>query len=200
MKMLFHNGSIAENTEKLGIGKINFSTNGMDVLDAFSKSLWYISGLLGIYDIEHYRKIKDKDIFFFYHTQAENEKEYRPADKQSIITELDAIMSGSINNIANWEDTMIKEAAEGTELNAAMGINNGHKVYVNETIYWDTINHFIVVIGKEQLRELAHAFLEEKYKDAFRIYEGLTREDFLSEFVTEENMPKALKQILSLSK
>jgi len=199
MKMLFHSGSIDENNTSLGIGKIHFITNGMDILDGFHHSLWFINGLLGIYDVEHYKKINDKDVYYFYHTKTKNQEE-RVADKQEIVTELDAIMAGSIANIVNYEDAMIKEAAEDIDINKELGFDHD-PYFIEETIFWDVINHFIIVIGKDQLEKLAYTFMEERFKDAFAIYSGLTKDEFLSNFVTsEEMMPESIKKMLSFVK
>jgi len=196
MKMLFHNGKINEDSKRVGIGKIHFSTNGMDVLDSFAHSLWYISGVLGAYDIEHYKKINDKDMFFFYQTMKFSPQTYRVADKVSIVTALDAIMSDNLENVVNFEHTMIKEAAEGTELNAAMGIESDFKTYVDETIFWDTLNNFVIIIGKDQLEKFAYALEEERHKNYLFAFPNRKIEDFIS----DENMHGTVKQMIKVAK
>ena len=196
MMMLFHNGHVPEDAKGLGIEKIRFNTNGMDILDAFSKSLWYINGILGIYDVELYRRVNDKEVFIFYHTMAGKQNEHIVANKQSIIVELNAIMVGYVDNIRNHEDTMIKEAVEGTDLAALTG-NNDYEFHIEETIFWDTLNNFVVIIGREQLEKFAYALEEERHRNLLSAFNEPVN---IADFVNEDTMTTSTKKMLQLAR
>ena len=158
--MLFHSGCANEDSRNIGINRIHFASQETDVLNKFRRSLWYITGMLNLYDIERYKVVNDIDVFFLYYSEALAQEESSVADRQSVINELDIIMSGNSDNIINPESAMIKDSAEGK----VIGINNGLEIYVSEKIFWDTLNNFIIVIGKEQLRILAYILEEERYR------------------------------------
>ena len=187
MKMLFRTGIISKDSNEIGIDKIHFTTFDTDVLNKFGKSLWQVIGLLSRYDIEMYHKINGKDIFYFYD---------RNLDKKLILDELDTIiLRNNIGNIVNYEDVMIKEAIENIDLNKVMSINNGYEVTINETIYWDVLNHFVIIIGKDELRNFALAMEEEKYQNYLEIFNYEKTENF----IPEANMTETIKKMLLLS-
>lgn len=172
MKMLFRNGRIREDATGIGLEKIDFISNDSAVMDFFNHSLWQIKGLLGGYEVELYKRINGQEVFYLYDQRM---------DEQQIIDELDTIFQkDSVENVVNYEETMIKEAVEDTDLNKTMGIKNGHQVLVRETIFWDVLNHFIVIIGKAELFRFGRALEEEKNKDYLSVFPGSTIGDLIS--------------------
>jgi hypothetical protein len=188
MKMYFTSGKFDRRAQGIGMDNFSFSSHDAHMLINFDQSLWHITGLLSRYDVELYDTINKKEIFYIYD---------KKTDKQMIVDELDMlIQDGSVDNVVNYEETLIKEAIEDIDINVAMGIDNGHRVFVEETVFWDVDNHFIIVIGRKQLEKLAYAFEEEKYRNFMRVYKKVK----VPGFVTEDKITKSVKKMLSLSK
>ena len=184
MKMLFRNGNIDKDERNVGINKIHFTTFETDVINDFDKSLWQVMGLLGRYDVEHYCRMNGKDVFYFYDQKN---------DKQVIVEELDnIILRDNVDSIANYEDTMIKEAIEDKNIS----FNKNYKSYVDETIFWDVLNHFVVIVGRDELVRFANAIEEERWTN----YMAVLNDPDVSNFVREETMAEPVKKMILLSK
>lgn len=187
MKMLFITGKIGDNTQGIGINKINFTTFDTGIIQAFDESLWQILGVISRYDVEFFRKINGKDIFYFYD---------KKSNKKLILKALEnIILNGNYRDVINYEDAMIKEAIESRDLNEAMRIKNGHQVLINETIFWDVLNHLVIIIGKDELRRFAYTLEEERYKSYTSIFKGSTIKDF----VKNETLSEPTKRMILLS-
>lgn len=132
MKLLFKVGKVDKNNN------INFKANDYGIDKSFIESSYEVVSKISRYDVELYDVIDDKEIFYIYD---------KKMNKEDIVQEIDFIMSDHIENIINFEDALILESIYGEEFSD------------NDTIFWDVINDFIIVIGKDNLKVLA-TFLE----------------------------------------
>lgn len=132
MKLLFKIGKVDKNNN------ISFKSNDYGLDESFLESSYEVISKISRYDVELYDVIDGKEIFYIYDLKS---------NKEDIIRELDFIMSDHIENVINFDDALILENIYNEEFTD------------KDTIFWDVINDFIIVIGKDNLKVFAN-FLE----------------------------------------
>ncbi len=155
MKLLLRQGKIVEKNT-YGLGRIYFTNFDTDFSLEFGKSAYEVISLLRRYVLRKYQTELEQPVFYFHHQKM---------DRELIETELDRILiNKDHSNIINYEDISLREAISGEDINKKMRVITNQEVYVEESIYWDVINHFIIVVGMNNLRKFLYALEEEKVK------------------------------------
>lgn len=151
MKMFFRRGKFEEesSSEKFdGLNSINWTPSTVIEGDTFLvDSIYEITTILGRYDIFKFGTIKERDMYVIY------KRTNDCATKQLITELLEKINNNQVDDITNNEDAMLYEAIHKVNYSA----NKNYEFYVEDTIFWDVFNNFIVVFGKENLKDLAIA-------------------------------------------
>jgi|GEM_PF-5572642 len=219
MIMEFMEGSISEKATGLGLNKLYYTTmNDAGLANSFGESKWHVMGIIhSCYDVKHYDTINGKDIFFLHDMRLKSNHTY-VREERDIRDALDAIRNDKnvgyavddkhTFTIANRDGSLIREAMESIDMGKAMGRDYEH--YAEETIFWDVINHFIVIVGRENLERFACALEEERNDFLFEDQEGkqikdgtLTEEDLrkvLGEEYAEKHMSPLSKKMFKLAK
>ncbi len=166
---------------KVSVNKINgigdlafdyFRSTDSDIL--FSESLYTMTSDLYNCESLYYGKINGLDIFSIFYKRSINDGEVREAVKE-------IVEDGRLENIVNAEDVFI-------DLTVRKSKKDNSSFYETEdnTIFWDSINHMIIIIGRENCLKLAYVLEAERYRDYIEKFKlpisSLVRNDTIHEF------------------
>lgn len=163
MKLLFREGRIIAGKEN----QLYFEPSVIDVERGFNYSHGKIINMLSYYDIKKYQDEK-KEIYYL----------FGPETTESFVKEeIRKLLAEDGSNIANIEDSNIIMALQGKCIN---------------TIFLDVLNHFVIVIGKENLKKLMLQIEMDNWK---RNHLSFKRED--KTMFTEETASPVYKKVMS---
>jgi hypothetical protein len=162
-----------------GINAIAWNSDGADQDYFFSESLYNILGKLNFYTVCKYGEVNEREIFIIC------------KDKEEIKTQINC----NITNIVNYDLTsidqndlsMIHEALKkicySFELSSTFSID--------ETIFWDVNNDFVIVIGKANLLKLLNCLAIESYK---ALINPMCSDEFLENLIGSTPFIKKIKR------
>lgn len=166
MKMLFKVGKI-DNKKT-----INFKSNDYGLDESFLESTYELISKISRYDVELYDTINDKEIFYIYD---------KKMNKEDIVKEIDFIINDYIENVINPEDALILESIYSED----------YDFVDNDTIFWDVINDFIIVIDKNNLKVLANYIERLRWINLIKNVDDET----LDKIIPEDSKSPMLKKI-----
>ena len=174
MKMLFKVGKMVNksNQDK----KIHFISADEETEIAFSDSVDRVIGIFSVYDLGLYGTVNNKEIFYLYDKRTK---------RQDLCREISSIIAGNDSNILNREDVLIRENV----------YDDVYDFVDNETIFWDTINHLIIIIGRESLMEL----VKQIEKSRWEKWLGKNSDSFAS-IIPEEGLSFVYRKTINMQK
>lgn len=167
MKLLFKIGKVDKNN------KINFKSSDYGLDEAFLESTYEVISKISRYDVELYDVIDGKEIFYIYDLKS---------NKENIIRELDFIINDHVENILNSDDALILENVYNEEF------------VDSDTIFWDVMNDFIIVIGKNNLKVLAEFLEKLRWINYIKNIDDIS----LNKVIPESSKSRVLKKVNKL--
>lgn len=120
---------------------IHFEPASTDIEVSFDESVDRITHMMTRYDFNLF-----KDEIYYIYDIAHN--------KDEIEKELELLCNGKMDNVCNEKSCII------------MSLNKKN----DTSIFWDTFNHFIIVIGKENLKRMIYELEKARWENFLKIF------------------------------